>query len=105
MTKSDEAITAKLKAIIDEKGPKYLADEPYRVYKDLISYGGSDRKIAGAVLYILVSDVLPEDTNDDFELLSGNIQKNCGLNKQISDRLAGIFGSLYSKDKRRTERD
>ena len=31
-----ESVAEKLKELIDENGPKYLTEEPYKVYKELI---------------------------------------------------------------------
>ena len=44
-TKTIGGIVKALKEIIDQKGPKYLTDEPYQVYVELISYGVADRKM------------------------------------------------------------
>ena len=57
-TKTIEGIVKALKEIIDQKGPKYLTDEPYQVYVELISSGVADRKTAAALLHLLASGLL-----------------------------------------------
>ena len=75
-TKTIEGIVKALKEIIDQKGPKYLTDEPYQVYVELISSGVADRKTAAALLHLLASGLLETaDPGYDAELLSGSIKE------------------------------
>ena len=99
MAKSVDDIAARLKEMITENGPDYLSNEPYEAYKKLLETKTADRKTAGAILCFLVSGMLegtPEE--DDPELYSRSIQKKCGFNKKVADRLAAIVLLLYSPD-------
>lgn len=99
MTKSDAEIAAKLKAIIDENGPDYLTTEPYKTYKALTDSVTREKKTAGAVLHALVNGIAAViDPSTGPVDLSKQIQKECSLNKQMADRLAEIFLSLYSEN-------
>ena len=101
-TKTIEGIVKALEEIIDQKGPKYLTDEPYQVYVELISSGVADRKTAAALLHLLASGLLETaDPGYDAELLSGSIRRECSLNKRMADRLAIILYTLYSEDNKR----
>ncbi len=99
MTKSVENIENRLKDIVDKKGPSYLTEEPFEVYRELLDSVDADKKTVDAVLHFLVSG-LPERAfapDADPVLFSGLIQEECSFNKKMSDRLATIFLSLYSK--------
>lgn len=97
MEKNIDGIVAAMKEIVDANGPNYLTDEPYQLYKKLMDSGSIDAKTAGAVLCFLVDGVLRKVSPDaDYALLSKSIQRTCGFNKSMADRLAGIFLSLYS---------
>ena len=97
MVKTAGEIAGKLKELIDKNGPAYLVEEPYRVYNELIETKSADRKTAGAILCFLVSDMAGEaDRSGDAIELSKAIQKECGFNKRVADRLAEIILSLYS---------
>lgn len=88
--------------IIDQNGPNYLTDEPYRIYKILPESGTADRKTAAAFLHLLVSGLLETvDPGCDVELLSGSIRRECSLNKRMADKLAIILYTLYSEDNKR----
>lgn len=104
--KTIEGIVKALKEIIDQNGLKYLTDEPYRVYTELVKSGTADRKTAAALLHLLASGMLETaDPGYDAELLSGTIRRECSLNKKISDRLAIILYTLYSeKNKKEWQR-
>ncbi len=94
-----ESVAEKLKELIDENGPKYLTEEPYKVYKELLRSGVTDRKIAGALLMLFASGipdlVRPED---DPSFLSKLIQRDCCLNKKMADILADIVLLLHSRE-------
>ena len=95
--KSIESIADALKEMIDKDGPFCLADEPYRVYSDLIRSDAADRKTAAALLHFLVSgEMACMDSCDDAEQISEIIRRECSLNKRMADRLALILTSLYS---------
>ena len=94
-----ENVAEELKEIIDNNGPDYLSEEPYKVYKTLVEEKAVDKKIAGALLYLLTTEV-PSGIKpgDDISLLSKLIQKECSFNKKMADRLAEILLALHSKD-------
>ena len=103
--KDVERVVEKLKEIIDINGQSYLIDEPYKVYKELIK-SGTDRKIAAAVLYVLtVGTIEHVDFTQSAELVSGTIQKECNLNKSMSDNLAMILCNLYSDENKKAWSD
>lgn len=92
-------IIDKLKELVDENGPKYLEDNPYKTFIELIESGTSDRSTAGAVLCFLVSGLSQNISSDsDIAELSKQIQKECGFNKKMADRIATIFAQLYSQE-------
>ena len=92
-------VVKKLKGLIDENGPKYLTEEPYKVYEELIKSKATDKKTAGAFLMILVSGITETITPDDNPVdLSKKIQRECCFNKKMSDALVGIVLSLHSKE-------
>ena len=89
----------RLKDMIDREGQSYLTEEPYRVYLELKEDFTVDKIISGGILAFLVNGMMdyvgPES---DFQELSRTVQKECGFNKKMADRLAGIFLSLYSEE-------
>lgn len=92
-----ENVAEKLKEIIDNNGPDYLSEEPYRVYKELLESKVTDRKMAGALLHLLVSGISENvDPCDDALNLSKRIQTACYFNKKMADRLAEIMLYLHS---------
>lgn len=96
-----ENAAIKLKTLIDSNGPGYLTEKPYRVYSELLESEALDRKTAGAVLCYLVSSMAEKnDSYADMTKISDAIQKECGLNEEMADRLAEIFHSLYSDENR-----
>ena len=97
MAKTSEEIAGKLKELIDKNGPTYLVDNPFQVYKELIQSKNADKKTAGAILCFLVSNIAVdiEQISDQTELVKA-IQKECGFNKNVSDKLAEIMICLYS---------
>lgn len=96
-----ERIVTKLKEIVEKNSPNYLADEPYKVYTELTGSGASDEKTAGAILHFLVNGMLKHAVEDcTADELSEKIQKNCGLSKEMADKLTAIFLSLYSLQNR-----
>ena len=100
--KSVESIAAGLKEIIDKKGPTYLADAPYNVYRELINTDTADKKTAAAILHLLVSGIMTDaDACGDAEQISATIRRECSLNKRMADRLALILASLYSGEHRK----
>ncbi|MCR4682639.1 MAG: hypothetical protein K5647_04810 [Clostridiales bacterium] len=101
MIKTAEEIAGKLKEIIEKNGTGYLADEPYRVYTELIKTGSADRKTAGAILCFLVSNLggKTEWSCDAADLFRA-VQKECGFNKKLADRLVEIVLCLYSPSNR-----
>ena len=99
MTGSILKIADKLKNIIDENGPGYLADNPYEAFLKLTESGATDRRTASAVLCLLVSGMLDEIGKDrDSAELSKQIQKECSFNKKMSEDLANIFLSVFSAE-------
>ena len=97
--KKTDSITSKLKCLIDANGPGYLTDEPYSVFKELIKAKIADRKLAGAILYLLVSGIPDEVAKaDDVAVVTRAIQKSCCFNKGMADLLASIFFPLYSDE-------
>jgi hypothetical protein len=88
-----------MKNMISTGGPDCLIENPFLVYKELGKIKGSDRKLNGAILCYLVSG-LPEkiDTDMDVTKFSERIQQECGLNEDMSDRVADIFSKLYSHE-------
>ena len=100
--KTIKSIAGALKEIIDQNGPNYLTDEPYRVYTKLIKSGTAERKTAAALLHLLASGMLEiVDPGNDAELLSASIRRECSLNKKMADRLALILHTLYSENNKR----
>lgn len=97
-----EKVIATLKEIIDQNGPAYLEEEPYKVYLELTQNGDVDRNTAGLVLYAFVNDVQSEvDSDCDPILLLKAIQNRCGLSKKTADCLLKIFLALYSKENKK----
>lgn len=95
-----------LKSIADKKSPSYLTEEPYEVYKELVSKKAADRKTAAAILYLLAHEVMEHiDPCCNPEQISASIKSECGLNKRMSDRLALILTSLYSGANRKEWKD
>lgn len=94
-----ENVAEKLKEIIDNNGPEYLSEEPYKVYKTLVEEKAVDKKIAGALLYLLTTGVLGiVKPGEEFSSLSKAIQRECSFNKKMADQLAAILLALYSED-------
>lgn len=94
-------VITNLKEIVDKNSPNYLTDEPYAVFSELIESGAADRRLAGAIMYVLASGLFePVDENCTVKDLSGKIQSVCSFNKKMADRLAAIFLSLYSLQNR-----
>ena len=92
-------VAEKLKEIIDNNGPDYLSEEPYKVYKILVEEKAVDRKTAGALLYLLTTEVSSGvKPGADMSSVSKLIQRECSFNKKMADRLAEILIALYSKD-------
>lgn len=89
----------RLKDIIDRNGPKYLTTEPYATHQEILKSKSADKKTAGAILCVLVSDVLknikPEDNRAS---LSKTIREECGFNKAVADHLATVFLGVYSAE-------
>ena len=56
-----ESVAGKLKELIDNNGPKFLSADPYEVYKELVNSGAADNKTAGAVMFLLTTDILAYD--------------------------------------------
>lgn len=99
MNSTEKNTVDKLKSLIDKNGPDYLYNEPYLAYKELTVTDSTDAKMAGAILLALVSGICRDARRcGDQEALSKLIQKECCLNKEMADRLAVIFHTLYSKD-------
>lgn len=94
-----ERIIKRLKELIDKNGYDYLTDRPLAVYKELEEADPNEIITAGAILMLLVCGVW-DDAKDieDKEELSGKIQKKCGFNKKMSDKLADVIHTLYSED-------
>ena len=92
-------VAEKLKEMINENGPSYLSDEPYKVFKELQESRVTDKRTAGALLMLFATgivDSIKKDTGVD--ALSDLIKAECCFNKRMSDRLADIVLTLYSKE-------
>lgn len=99
MNSTDELIIKKLKELVDKNGPGYLTDQPYFVYKELAETGPKNIAAAGAILMLLASGVWDSAKRiDSYDERSKKIQKDCCFNKKMSDRLAYIIQTLYSKE-------
>ena len=97
-----ENIAESLEKIVNQNGPEFLTDEPYRVYTELTESGTADRKTAAALLHVLACGILETtDFGYDKEILSESIRRECSLNKRMSDRLAAILSALYSGNHRK----
>ncbi|MBR6410783.1 MAG: hypothetical protein IKS35_05310 [Clostridia bacterium] len=97
-----ESIVKKLKEMVDENGPNYLAEQPFRVYSELVSSEITDRQTAAAVLHLLASGLLERVGQcQTLEELSKSIQSECNLNKRMADRLASILHLLYSQENKK----
>ena len=92
-------VVEKLKELIDKNGPKYLSDEPYLTYKELIGSGVADNKTARALMLLFVTGipdrVVPEN---DLSTVSKQIQKECCFNKKMADQLADVLLLLHSNE-------
>ena len=55
-----ESVAGKLKELIDNNGPKFLSADSYEVYKELVNSGAADNKTAGAVMFLLTTDILAD---------------------------------------------
>lgn len=94
-----ERMTAKLKELIDKNGCDYLTDEPITVYKELEEAAPNEIITAGAILMLLVCGEWGDAKYiEDEEELSGKLQKKCGFNKKMSDKLTDVIQKLYSAD-------
>ena len=94
-----ESVAGKLKELIDNNGPKFLSADLYEVYKELVNSGAADNKTAGAVMFLLTTDILDTmDSGQDAMALSKMIQKECCFNKRMSDILADIALLLHSSE-------
>lgn len=99
MIQKNEAVTAKLKEIIDRNGPHYLTEEPYKVYLALLQSEVTDKKTASMILYLLVNEVQQAIRSEsDLTSIAELIQNQCSLNSEAAEALAEIFFSLYSKE-------
>ena len=88
-----------LKTIINKNGINYLQDRPYEVYKEMIKSDLIDKNIAASFLHLFVC--IPADYFSilhDVEFNSQKIQKECFFSKEISDYLAQVITTLYSKE-------
>ena len=94
-----ERMIEKLKELIDKNGYDYLTDKPLAVYKELEEAVPNEIITAGAILTLLVCGVCDDAKRiEDKEELSGKLQKKCGFNKKMSDKLADVIQTLYSED-------
>ena len=94
-----ERMIEKLKELIDKNGYDYLTDKPHAVYKELEEAAPNEIITAGAILMLLVCGVWDDAKRiEDKEKLSGKLQKKCGFNKKMSDRLTDVIQTLYSED-------
>ncbi len=94
-----EKIIDELKTAVDQNGPDYLTQEPYKVYERLKNSKNVSKKTSGLILYALVNDVQSEAAPDiDPVLLSKKIQTECSLNQKAADLLSAIFLGLYSRE-------
>lgn len=94
-----ERMIEKLKELIDKNGYDYLTDKPITVYKELEEAAPDEIITAGAILMLLVCGVWDDAKRiGDKEELSGKLQKKCGFNKKMSDKLTDVIQTLYSED-------
>lgn len=99
MKKDVKKIIIILKEIIDKYGENYLINEPYEVYKYLIKSEIADKNIAASILHLLLCVSLKNVVNEgNINNIAVKIQKECNFNKKISNYLAKIIVSLYSKE-------
>lgn len=92
-----ERMIAKLKELIDKNGCDYLTDKPLTVYKELEEAAPNEIITAGAILMLLVCGVWDDAKHiEDKEEISGKLQKKCGFNKKMSDKLTDVIQTLYS---------
>ena len=93
------SVAEKLKELVDSNGPGYLAENPYDVYRELINSESADKKTAGAVMLLLMTDIMETvDSKQDPATLSKQIQKECCFNKKMSDLLSDIVLQLHSDE-------
>ena len=101
-----ERMIEKLKELIDKNGYDYLTDKPLAVYKELEEAVPNEIITAGAILTLLVCGVWDDAKRiEDKEELSGKLQKKCGFNKKMSDKLADVIQTLYSEDNKAEWKD
>ncbi|MBQ3798022.1 MAG: hypothetical protein II842_17385 [Butyrivibrio sp.] len=93
------SVAGKLKELVDNNGPRYLAENPYGVYRELVNSGSAEKKTAGAVMLLLTTDIMETlDPKQDPATLSKQIQKECCFNKKMSDLLSDIVLLLHSDE-------
>lgn len=92
------SVVEKLKELINDNGPKYLSEEPYKVYEELLRSGVTDRKTAGALLMLFAGGI-PDHIKpeNDSSFISKLIQRECCFNKKMADTLTDIVLSLRSR--------
>lgn len=96
----------KLKELVDNNGPGYLAANPYDVYRELINSGSADNKTAGAVMLLLTAGIMEKpDSRQDPATLSKRIQKECCFNKRMADILTDIALLLHSNENEENWKD
>ena len=106
MQAASKKVIEKLKEIIDHNGPKYLMLEPYMVYREILKSKAADRKTAGAILCVLVSNALKNiQSEDNRVLMSKMIREECGFSREMSDKLAAIFLGVYSTENKKEWRN
>ena len=94
-----DIIVDKLRELIDTNGIKYLSQDTFSVYKELVASNTADTKTAGAILYCLLNGIADKaGSENDVAVLSKTIQAECSFNKKMADKLSVIFTSLYSTE-------
>ena len=70
-----DIIVDKLRELVDTNGIKYLTQDTFSVYKELVVSNTADTKTAGAILYCLLNGISDKvGTENDATLLSKTIQ-------------------------------
>lgn len=98
--KGEKQIEHILKQIIDREGVNYLSTSSYAVYNELLKTDPADKCLARLILITLLAGAV-QRVADDEAALSAYIQKECCLKKSVSDKLAGLYVSLFGTENRR----
>lgn len=95
------SITDKLKEMIENEGPDVLINTPYEVFEELTDSDTADRKTAAALLHTFLMGTptfVADGGEHSQEEVSRFIQDTCGFRKKISDQMAEVYLSLFTKE-------